>query len=73
MLEQQRAEFSDTLNMRKLYMWCAEPMTRLKWMAIIVDAAAGLKGGALASCIHSYTSQGDPAVQNFVSRILYEV
>jgi gamma-tubulin complex component 3 len=54
-------------------MWCQEPLTRLKWMAVLVDAAQGLKGGALASCIHSYTKQGDPAVQTFVQRILHEV
>jgi gamma-tubulin complex component 3 len=39
LLEQQRSEFETSLNMRKLYFWCAEPLTRMRWMAVLVDAA----------------------------------
>ena len=31
-------EASNYLNLKKLYLWVQEPMERMKWLAIIIDA-----------------------------------
>ena len=48
-------------------------MQRLKWLAIIVDSAQGLKGGAICSAINSYVLNGSPSTNKFIARILKEV
>ncbi|CAG9335595.1 unnamed protein product [Blepharisma stoltei] len=72
LLEQQRDELKD-LNLRKIMLWCTEPLERMKWLAIISDAAEGLKGGALVSSLYSYTLIGNPSVKAIIIRILDEV
>ena len=58
------------LNMRKMYLWIQEPMERMKWLAIIVDAIKDLKGGALCSTINSYVLNGAPGTKVFISKLL---
>jgi hypothetical protein len=31
-------EAANYLNLKKLYLWVQEPMERMKWLAIIIDA-----------------------------------
>lgn len=50
-----------------------EPLERLKWLAIIIDSVAQLKGGAVCSAINSYVLNGSPSTKQFISRILKEV
>eukprot|EP00742_Colponemidia_sp_Colp-10_P010263 GILJ01011264.1.p1 GENE.GILJ01011264.1~~GILJ01011264.1.p1 ORF type:complete len:867 (-),score=164.52 GILJ01011264.1:142-2421(-) len=64
---------SSILTLRKLYVWSQEPLERLRWMAILVDAVKGLKGGALISTLHGYMKQGDPTAKAFVNRLLNRV
>ena len=52
---------SDSMTMRRLFVWVQEPLDRMKLMAIIVDTCKGMKGGSLASKIHSFLQHGDPA------------
>lgn len=56
-------EPANYLNLRKLYLWVQDPIERMKWMAIIVDAVQGLKGGALCSAIHGYVMNGSPTTR----------
>ena len=72
LLEQQIAQ-AENLNLRKLYLWCQEPLERMRWLAIIADSVEGLKGGALISAIHSYCRIGNSSVRTLVTRILDEV
>jgi len=61
------------LNLRKLYLWVQEPLERMKWLAIIIDAVQNLKGGAICSAINSYVLNGSPSTKQFISKILKEV
>ena len=45
----------------------------MKWLAIIIDAVQGLKGGAICSALHNYAQSGSPTIKGFVNRILREV
>lgn len=77
-LESQRLKHSpedpaNYLNLKKLYLWVQEPLERMKWLAIVVDAVQGLKGGAVCSALHNYAQSGSPTVKSFVGRVLREV
>lgn len=56
-------------SLRRLFVWIAEPLERLRLMAQLTDAAKGLKGGSLASAIESHIRHGDTSVSQFVQRI----
>lgn len=58
------------LTLRRLMVWTVEPLARLKILAALVDICKGLKGGALASAVHSYLKHGDPYVRSLVKNIL---
>jgi len=47
-----------------------EPLERMKWLAIIIDACQNLKGGAVLSAINCYVLNGSPSTKEFVERIL---
>lgn len=60
-------------SLRRMLVWTADPLERLKLMAMLTDAARGLKGGALASAVGAHLKHGDPFVQSFVRRIMEQV
>jgi hypothetical protein len=60
-------------TLRRLYVWVQEPLQRLTYMAMMVDAARGLKGGALVSALACHLRHGDPFVQSFVRRMMLQV
>jgi len=64
---------SQSLSLRKLYLWSLEPFERLKWMGIFCDACKKIKGSVILSTIYGYTKQGSPSVQILVNRILKQV
>ncbi len=77
-LDSQRTKYTaeepaNYLNLKKLYLWIQEPLERMKWLAIIIDAVANLKGGAVCSALNSYVLNGSPSTKSFISRILREV
>jgi gamma-tubulin complex component 3 len=60
-------------TLRRLAVWVAEPLERLRLMAMLVDAGKGLKGGSLASAIGAHLRHGDPAVRTFVKRLMEQL
>jgi len=64
---------SDTMTLRRLFVWVQEPLDRMKLMAIIVDTCKGMKGGSLASKIHSFLQHGDPAYRTFITRLMRQI
>ncbi|KAF9624507.1 hypothetical protein IFM89_011620 [Coptis chinensis] len=54
------------LSLRRLSVWFAEPMVKMKLMAVLVDSCRVLKGGA----IHHHAQHGDPLVQEFMRWLL---
>ena len=61
------------LSLRRLAVWLAEPIRRMRLLAIIIDSTKDKTGGELAGAIYSYLQQGDPTTQTFLKRILQRV
>lgn len=61
------------LSLRRLAVWLAEPMVRMRLMAVLVDSCRVLRGGAMAGAIHVHAQHGDPMVQDFMRRLLRRV
>ncbi|WOL06631.1 hypothetical protein Cni_G15365 [Canna indica] len=61
------------LSLRRLAVWLAEPMVRMRLMAVLVDGCRALRGGAMAGAIHGRAHHGDPLVQEFMGRLLRRV
>ncbi|KAL3701451.1 hypothetical protein R1sor_019473 [Riccia sorocarpa] len=61
------------LSLRRLAVWLAEPLTRMRLMAVLVDDCKTLRGGAVAGAIHMHLQHGDPLVRSFLKRLLRRV
>jgi gamma-tubulin complex component 3 len=61
------------LTLRKLLVWVHDPLEKLRLIARLIDSVDGLRGGALASAIHSHVLHGDPAVREYVQNVLKAV
>jgi len=61
------------LTLRRLSVWTAEAAQRMRLMAVLVDSAKFVRGGALAAAIHAHALHGDPFACGFVTRILRQV
>nr|CAD7394777.1 unnamed protein product [Timema cristinae] len=64
---------STGLTLRQLVVWSLDPMARLKCLVAVMEACHDKKGGALASCIHSFLQHGDPFVKDTVKQLLAAV
>lgn len=73
LIEQQQSHITTPFSIKKLYLWCEEPLERLKWLAIMADNANGLKGGAVLSAVMSYANHGNPRVSEVIERVLIEL
>ncbi|XP_077240997.1 spindle pole body component 98 [Tasmannia lanceolata] len=67
------AKSGNYLSLRRLAVWFAEPMVRMRLMAVLVDSCKVLRGGAMAGAIHVHAQHGDPMVQEFMKRLLRRV
>lgn len=67
------ASSGDYLSLRRLSVWFAEPMVKMRLMAVLADKCKVLKGGAMAGAIHLHAQHGDPMVQEFMKRLLRRV
>lgn len=63
----------ETVTLSHLNLWSYEPRETLKWLAEIVNACRGKRGGALASAVYEFSYQGDAGVQKLVKRIMQSV
>ncbi|GAA6044414.1 hypothetical protein JCM8097_007451 [Rhodosporidiobolus ruineniae] len=59
------------LTLRKLDVWTQDVRLRMRMMGTLVAEVGGANvGGAFLSTLHSYTSNGDPFISSFSSRLL---
>lgn len=58
------------LSLRRLMVWLAEPLIRMRLMAVLVDDCKSLRGGAMAGAIHMHAQHGDPLVRSIMARLL---
>ncbi|CAH8284662.1 unnamed protein product [Eruca vesicaria subsp. sativa] len=61
---------SNYLSLRRLLVWFAEPMVKMRLMAVLVDKCKVLRGGAMAGAIHLHAQHGDPLVHGFMMSLL---
>lgn len=67
------ASSSNYLSLRRLVVWLAEPMVKMRLMADLVDKCRVLRGGAMTGMIHLHAQHGDPLVHEFMGRLLQRV
>ncbi|KAL0486928.1 Tubgcp3 [Acrasis kona] len=67
-LEQQLA--CNSITLKRLTVWSAEPTDRLRLMLILVDMAGNRRGSSLTSELYALSSHGDPFTRNFVRNVL---
>ena len=58
------------LTLRRLFVWLAEPLKTMRTLAILIDATANKRGGAILTALHKFSKHGDPASNSLVRRIL---
>ena len=56
-----------------MFVWIQDPYERIKLMHTIAESTAGMRGGALASAVHTFTRHGDPMVRSFVNKTMQEI
>lgn len=61
------------LTLRRLQLWLAEPLRRMRLLAALVDAADGCVGGDLAGRVWAASKVGDPAARVYATRLLQQV
>lgn len=61
------------LSLRRLSVWFAEPMVKMRLMAVLVDKCRVLRGGAMAGAIHLHAQHGDLLVHEFMKSLLRRV
>lgn len=61
------------LSLRRLMVWLAEPLVRMRLLAVLVDDCKSLRGGAMAGAIHMHAQHGAPIVRSIMARLLIRV
>ncbi|XP_010534364.1 PREDICTED: gamma-tubulin complex component 3-like [Tarenaya hassleriana] len=69
-LVSESASSNNYLSLRRLSVWFAEPMVKMRLMAVLVDKCKVLRGGAMAGAIHLHAQHGDPLVHEFMMDLL---
>ncbi|KAF7804161.1 gamma-tubulin complex component 3 [Senna tora] len=72
-LVSESASSANYLSLRRLVVWLAEPMVKMRLMADLVDKCRISRGGAMAGTIHLHAQHGDPLVHEFMRRLLQRV
>jgi gamma-tubulin complex component 3 len=72
-LVSEKVSSENYLSLRRLSVWFAEPMVKMRLMAVLVDKCRVLRGGAMAGAIHLHAQHGDPLVHEFMKRLLRRV
>ena len=57
-------------TLRRLLIWAAEPLLRMRCLAELVESCVGLRGAAIASELYLHHQRGDPSTRGLVGRIL---
>lgn len=61
------------LTLHRVMVWISKPLKKLRLLGDLVQACAGLKGGNLASELHTFLANGDPEASTLVRRLLLAV
>ncbi|OLL25334.1 Spindle pole body component alp6, partial [Neolecta irregularis DAH-3] len=66
-------EASGGVTLKRCLVWLREATLGLRLMSVIKDESRNKKGGQLISCLHGFSSHGDPFVHAFAEKLLKEV
>ncbi|KAG6743894.1 hypothetical protein POTOM_052597 [Populus tomentosa] len=69
-LVSETASSGNYLSLRRLLVWFAEPIVKMRLMAVLVDKCRVVRGGAMAGAIHLHAQHGDPLVNEFMRSLL---
>eukprot|EP00887_Chlorella_sp_A99_P006021 scaffold27.g6021.t1 len=58
------------LTLRRLEVWLADPLARLRVLAGCLEAAQPLRGGQLVNCLHAQSKHGDTLVRQVAGPLL---
>ncbi|KAF8068410.1 GCP3 [Scenedesmus sp. PABB004] len=61
------------LSLRRLQLWLAEPLRRMRLLAALVDGCRGRLGGDLAGAVWAASKVGDPLAASYATRILHQM
>ena len=61
------------ITLRKLEVWCENPLEKMKWLVILADSAINLKGSQVISIVYSLSRTGNTALSNLMILILEEI
>lgn len=61
------------LSLKRLWVWTHAPLQRLRIIGVLMDVCRDVRGGALISIIHNYAVHGDPAIKEYLTRMLHKV
>ncbi|CAI2727258.1 unnamed protein product [Schistosoma spindalis] len=67
------SSFVQPLTLTRLVLWTQEPRLRLRFLASLCDVCRGLRGGALASVVFTYTLHGDPEVALIMRHLMSNI
>jgi hypothetical protein len=59
-----------TLNLRTLASWCREPIEKLKWLGIVLEAAQDFSGCTLISTVNAFRPHGDYPINVLLNNLL---
>jgi gamma-tubulin complex component 3 len=68
-------EMPEALSLKGLFVAIQEPLEKLRFMKVLVEACERLgkaHGGALITLLYAYRDSGDPSVQQFAQALLVE-
>lgn len=63
----------ETLSLKRLLIWTASPLARLRIVSVLMDVCKDVTGGAIVSTIHNYAVHGDPLVHDYIINLLAKV
>ena len=63
---------ADVLSLRRLHVWLAEPLGRLRVLAECLEVARSARGGQLISALHALAQHGEPLARKVVCPVLEE-
>ncbi|KAK2077944.1 hypothetical protein QBZ16_003812 [Prototheca wickerhamii] len=69
-LEQREGAKAQSLTLRRLEVWLAEPRARLRVLANALEAAAGRRGGPALDALYALSRHGDPLVRAVMTPLL---
>ncbi|KAI9923317.1 hypothetical protein PsorP6_002031 [Peronosclerospora sorghi] len=72
-IRQPKERKASSLTLRTLIVWTQDSLDKMRLMARLIDSVEGLRGGALASGIHSHVLHGDPDVSESVQAVLKQI